>query len=172
MANKTEKLEKQVASTMREQFELWIKRDAPSACFDFGENGDYIVPGLQNQFEAFCTGVILNTNEIESELNKKKENQMTHIEKHINLLGMRVEDRVTGFTGVVTSVGFDLYGCIQAVINPGVDKEGKLQDQTWFDVSRLALMGDNPVIDRPNYESGRQAEGKQGAADKPRMMKP
>lgn len=113
-----------------------------------------------------------NTDEIESELNKKKENQMTHIEKHINLLGMRVEDRVTGFTGVVTSVGFDLYGCIQAVVNPGVDKEGKLQDQTWFDVSRLALIGDNPVIDRPNYESGRQAEGKQGAADKPRMMKP
>lgn len=90
--------------------------------------------------------------------------------QHLSLLGMRVKDKVTGFTGVVTSIAFDLYGCIQAVINPGVDKDGKLQDQTWFDVSRLEIVRDNPVIEQPNFESGRQAEGKQGPAEKPRMM--
>lgn len=90
--------------------------------------------------------------------------------QHLSLLGMRVKDKVTGFTGVVTSIAFDLYGCIQAVINPGVDKDGKLQDQTWFDVSRLEIVRDNPVIQQPNFESGRQAEGKQGPAEKPRMM--
>ena len=97
---------------------------------------------------------------------------MTCVEKHLSLLGMRVKDKITGFTGVVTSIGFDLYGCIQAVINPGVDKEGKLQELTWFDVSRLELLGAEPVIEQPNFESGRQAEGKQGPAEKPRMMKP
>lgn len=90
--------------------------------------------------------------------------------QHLSLLGMRVKDKVTGFTGVVTSIAFDLYGCIQAVINPGVDKDGKLQDQTWFDVGRLEIISDKPVIEQPNFESGRQAEGKQGPAEKPRRM--
>ena len=47
-------------------------------------------------------------------------------EKHFNLLGMKGKDVVTGFKGVITSLSFDLYGCVQAVINPRkMDKEGK-----------------------------------------------
>lgn len=53
---------------------------------------------------------------------------MINLKKHLDLLGMRVEDRVTGFRGVVSSVGFDLYGCIQAIVNPGQDKDGKLME--------------------------------------------
>ena len=34
---------------------------------------------------------------------------------HLELLGQKVEDKVTGFRGVVTTISFDLYGCIQAV---------------------------------------------------------
>ena len=44
---------------MREQFEAWIKRGAPWACFDLGEGGDYIVLCMQDRFEAFCAGAIL-----------------------------------------------------------------------------------------------------------------
>ena len=84
---------------------------------------------------------------------------------------MRVEDKVTGFKGVVASISFDLYGCVQAIVNPGADKDGKLMEQGWFDVSRLAIIGEDPVMDRPNFEFGLQAEGKQGAAEKPKFTK-
>jgi hypothetical protein len=89
------------------------------------------------------------------------------ITKHMRLLGHQVEDRVTGYKGVVASISFDLYGCVQAVVNPGMDKDGKLQDQCWFDVSRLKVMSDKPVMDVPNFEYGLVAEGKQGPAEKP-----
>ncbi len=93
------------------------------------------------------------------------------IEKHIGLLGFKVEDRVTGFEGVVASVSFDLYGCVQAVVNPGMDKEGKMKDSQWFDVSRLKVISKNPVMEVPNFQFGPQAEGKQGAAEKPLSFK-
>lgn len=86
------------------------------------------------------------------------------IAKHMELLGHRVEDRITCFTGVVASISFDLYGCVQAIVNPGKDKDGKLQDQCWFDVSRLRVTSENFVMDVPNFECGPVAEGKQGPA--------
>lgn len=97
---------------------------------------------------------------------------MVHVKKHLNLLGMKVEDKVTGFKGVVSSISFDLYGCVQAIVNPGADKDGKLRGG-WrqVGVSRLALASDEPVMDRPDFEYGPQAEGKQGAAEKPKFMK-
>ena len=60
-----------------------------------------------------------------------------NVKKHLSLLGKRVKDKVTGLEGVVTSVGFDLYGCIQVIIHPGLDSSGKLQDPHWFDIARL-----------------------------------
>ena len=102
---------------------------------------------------------------------RDREKTMTNLEKHIDLLGMRVQDRVTGFSGVVASICFDLYGCIQAIVNPGMDKDGKMQEQHWFDVRRLKLTSRDPVIERPNYAHGYQAEGRQGAAEKPNSQK-
>lgn len=95
---------------------------------------------------------------------------MELVKKHLDLLGTRVRDKVTGLQGVVTSISFDLYGCIQAVVHPGMGVDGKVMDQTWFDVSRLAVTGSNQVMERPNFEYGPQAEGKQGAAEKPPLM--
>ncbi len=94
-----------------------------------------------------------------------------NIQKHLNLLGKKVKDKVTGYKGVVSSVGFDLYGCIQAIVNPGLDKDGKPLDNHWFDVSRLEVLSETPVLPPPNYEYGRQAEGMQGAAEKPAQNK-
>jgi hypothetical protein len=96
---------------------------------------------------------------------------MSKIENHIKLLGLKVKDRVTGFRGVVTTISFDLYGCIQAVVHPGLGKDKKLGDCQWFDVNRLAVESHVPVMDRPDFVSGLQAEGKQGAAEKPRLLK-
>ncbi len=93
---------------------------------------------------------------------------MNTIKKHIDLLGYHAKDKVTGFKGVITSISFDLYGCIQAVVTPEANKE-KMEyiRGYWFDVSRLDITTDNKAMESPDYSSGYIAEGKKGAADKP-----
>jgi hypothetical protein len=59
------------------------------------------------------------------------------VDTTLALLGHKMRDRITGLSGVVTSVCFDLYGCTHAVLNSGLDKDGKIGDQHWFDVKRL-----------------------------------
>jgi hypothetical protein len=92
-----------------------------------------------------------------------------NIRKHLSMLGLRVQDRVTGMEGVVVSIGFDLYGCIQAIVNPGLDKDGKHRDQNWFDIARLKVIDDQPVMKQPDWDYGVVARGKKGAAPKPAM---
>ncbi len=94
---------------------------------------------------------------------------MINVLKHLGMLGLKVEDRVTGFKGVVSSVGFDLYGCINAVINPGVDGEGKPRDSHWFDINRLRVVSDTPVMERPAFDWTPEAvsSGEKGPAEKP-----
>lgn len=98
---------------------------------------------------------------------------MINLKKHLDMLGMRVEDRVTGFKGVVSSIGFDLYGCIQAIVNPGVGTDGKPQDSHWFDVNRLEITSTEPVMRRPAFDWSPEdiSLGEQGCADRPMMMK-
>ena len=98
---------------------------------------------------------------------------MVNLQKHLNLLGMRVRDRVTGFTGVVATVGFDLYGCIQAIVNPGADADGKLRDSQWFDVNRLEVTEAKPVMERPRFEwtDSAIAAGQKGPGERPAAMK-
>lgn len=93
--------------------------------------------------------------------------------KHLNLLGLRVEDKVTGFKGVVATVSFDLYGCIQAVVNPGANSEGTLRDSQWFDVGRLKVTNDEPVMDRPTFAWTPEllAAGGKGPAERPTSCK-
>jgi uncharacterized protein YrrD len=90
-----------------------------------------------------------------------------NMQKHMELLGMKVRDQVTGYTGVVSSVSFDLYGCIQAIVTPKAGEAGKQEDSRWFDVQRLRVIGKKPVMVRPNYEYGYVAEGRKGSAEKP-----
>jgi hypothetical protein len=71
------------------------------------------------------------------------------IQKAFRLLGLRVEDKVTGFKGVLTSVSFDLYGCTQVIINPGINESGKLGASAWFDVNRIRVLATTPVMEVP-----------------------
>lgn len=96
---------------------------------------------------------------------------MVNVKLHLNKLGLKVKDVVTGFEGITTSISFDLYGCIQALVNAGKDKDGKLQEQMWFDISRLEIIDKNPVMQLPDFEFGLQAEGRQGACEKPKLNK-
>jgi hypothetical protein len=93
-----------------------------------------------------------------------------NITKHLAYLGHRVKDKVTGIEGVVTSVSFDLFGCIMATVNRGVDKEGKAIESQWFDIARLAIIDNVPVMKRPDFEWTPQAvaAGEKGPAEKPR----
>lgn len=68
----------------------------------------------------------------------------------LQLLGMKVRDRVTGLEGVCESISYDLYGCIQAVVRPNANNEkGDVPDGRWFDVSRLDVISDAPVMEVP-----------------------
>ena len=89
------------------------------------------------------------------------------IDKHLKLLGLKVKDKVTKFEGIVQSVCFDLFGCIQADVRPEeLDKDGKVRSGYWLDINRLEILNDIPVMEVPCYNYGYIAEGKQGAANK------
>lgn len=92
----------------------------------------------------------------------------------LKLLGLKVRDRVTGFCGVVMSVSYDLPGCIQAVVTPLVDEKGEAKDGKWFDVTRLEVLDETPVMEVPGdrFTVERTPEPVQptqtsGAAEKP-----
>jgi hypothetical protein len=53
---------------------------------------------------------------------------MTEIAKHFEMLGHKGKDKVTGFKGVITSLSFDLYGCVTCIISPPLDKDKKIVD--------------------------------------------
>lgn len=87
------------------------------------------------------------------------------IKKNLGLLGVSVIDKVTGFKGIVTSVSFDLYGCVQAIVNPGMNEKGELGTQAWFDINRLQITNPNPIMKRPNFE--KEIEDLPGPETKP-----
>lgn len=89
------------------------------------------------------------------------------VQRHLQLLGLRCKDKVTGMVGVITCVSFDLYGCVQAVLHPGLDAKGELKDTCWFDIARLEILITTPVMELPDFNQGYIAEGKKGAAEKP-----
>lgn len=86
--------------------------------------------------------------------------------EHIDLLGMKVRDKATGFTGVVTTVSFDLYSCIQALVQPEVNSEGNLPQSAWFDVNRFMVVG-KCDMDKPSFDHQDISNGDQGCAEKP-----
>ena len=98
---------------------------------------------------------------------------MIHLKKHLDLLGRKVQDKVTGFTGVVVSISFDLYGCIQAIVHPGLDDKGNTRESGWFDVARLQILPGDTVMDRPTFEWSEElvAKGNHGPAEKPTFPK-
>jgi hypothetical protein len=90
------------------------------------------------------------------------------IKRHLDLLGHEVKDKVSDFSGVVISISFDLYGCIQAdVRSKAVNDKGQLCQGSWFDVSRLEKITDSPLMEQPNFYFGSVAEGKKGPANLP-----
>ena len=94
---------------------------------------------------------------------------MEKIRKHLDLLGFKVKDKVTGATGVATSICFDLYGCIQAVVAPPAGSDGEPKDGRWYDIARLEIVYSSRVMDAPKFfdDSTTAARGERGPAEKP-----
>jgi hypothetical protein len=60
------------------------------------------------------------------------------VDEAIGLLGFPGKDKVTGFEGVVDSICFDLYGCVQVALKPQKLKDdGGIREGVWFDVHRI-----------------------------------
>lgn len=72
------------------------------------------------------------------------------MEKHLELLGWLVKDRVTEIHGVVTHVGLDLFGCVQALVQPrAIIENGRvrsIEETRWYDTARLVRVGRKPVM--------------------------
>ena len=93
------------------------------------------------------------------------------IKKHLDLLGHRVEDKTSDFKGIVISMSFDLYGCIQADVRPtDLKADGSQKEGRWLDVARLIVKSKKPVIEQPDFEWGPIAEGRKGPANLPPKM--
>lgn len=86
---------------------------------------------------------------------------------HIEKLGYKAKDKVTGFEGVITSVDFDLYGCIQYLIQPASKDGTDKSDAKWFDPTRVTITSKKRVMEMPDFDMGYVAEGRKGPAEKP-----
>ena len=82
-----------------------------------------------------------------------------NVKRHIELLGMTVCDKVTGFTGVITSVSFDLYGCLQCIVTPRAGDDGKIENGSWFDANRLQMLIAPRVMDLPPFDYSLNKKG-------------
>lgn len=100
--------------------------------------------------------------------NKKSPIPVPHFtnEDAIGNLGFKAKDVVTGFSGVVSSVGFNLFGYTQFTLTPEANNNGKANEGGWFDISRLKLKSTKPVMAIPDFDKGYIAEGKKGPAEK------
>jgi hypothetical protein len=81
----------------------------------------------------------------------------------MEFLGLKVQDKVTGFKGVVTSVSYDLYGCVQLAIHQEYkdNEKGELPPGHWFDSNRVNVLEWHPVMDIPDFSIDK------GPAEKP-----
>lgn len=92
------------------------------------------------------------------------------MQEPLNLLGLKVKDRITGIEAIVTSISFDLYGCIQAIINSGLDKELKPRENYWFDIQRLEILSSERLMEVPAFPA-KIKDFRKGPEDKPVISK-
>jgi len=78
------------------------------------------------------------------------------------ILGKKVRDVVSGFTGVAVASHNYLMGCTRITVQPVVDKDGKLPETQTFDKPQLEIIEEvakvgNTTIGGPEKFSGSRA---------------
>jgi hypothetical protein len=84
--------------------------------------------------------------------------------QYLKLLGKKVRDCVTGYEGIVTSMSFDLYGCVHGYVDKGYNEKDE-RHGNWFDHKRLIVLEDVPVMPQPSF--AREVGTESGGFDKP-----
>ncbi|MFA5766406.1 MAG: hypothetical protein WC919_00595 [Candidatus Paceibacterota bacterium] len=86
-------------------------------------------------------------------------------------MGVVVKDRVTGLRGIITGKTEYINGCVQWLVKPPVDKDGKLVDGCWIDTIQLEVVGQGiaePETDNTTKDHTMQINGPGGpSADAP-----
>ena len=62
------------------------------------------------------------------------------------ILGQKVQDVVTGHTGIATGMCSYISGCVQVLVVPKYKEDGTKVDSEWFDVQRLQLVSNELVV--------------------------
>jgi hypothetical protein len=93
-----------------------------------------------------------------------------------NLLGKKVRDRISGMTGVLSSIGFELCDNVtRGAISPPVDKDGRTVDGRWMAMSRIEVVSDERVMPAPSFSTAQPTYGatpqqhQHGPADVPSL---
>lgn len=76
-----------------------------------------------------------------------------------DLLGKKVRDRISGMTGVCSSIGFELSDIMRAAISPPVDKDGKPVDGRYMAMARVEVLSDERVMSAPAFSTEKPAFG-------------
>ncbi len=72
-------------------------------------------------------------------------------EAGLDFLGRTCKDRITGFTGTVTSIGFSITGNAEAIVAPPIKKDKELATSAWFELERLEKVGTTRAMPKPDF---------------------
>jgi hypothetical protein len=92
------------------------------------------------------------------------------INDSIELLGKKAKDKITGAIGIITSICFDLYGCIQVIISPQkINEKGEeIKPIGWIDINRIKIINNTRIMNYPDFDNKYTKIDKvNGAATKP-----
>ena len=81
----------------------------------------------------------------------KKLRREKNVEALLNMLGYKGKDKVTGYTGVITSTSVDLYGCLQVLLTTEIDENHEWNCR-WFDMNRIELISVDRIMEPQNKE--------------------
>ncbi len=67
------------------------------------------------------------------------------IEGALAALGDRVEDKITGFVGIVTGIARYISGCDQVSVSARVKEDSEEPKHLWFDIGRAGVIEQGAV---------------------------
>jgi hypothetical protein len=62
-------------------------------------------------------------------------------------IGVEVCDRITGFRGIITGKTEYISGCVQWLVKPKLDKDGKDVPGLWIDTVQLEVVGNGVNVE-------------------------
>jgi len=72
----------------------------------------------------------------------------------IEMLGSEAKDKITKQNGVISSIAFDLYGCIQVLLTPlKVENNHDIKVHGWFDINRMVITKKRKIMNHPSFEN-------------------